>query len=141
MVIDSGLAAHLNGIEADWLNQQLGGNALGPLLEGFVMAELLKQRTWSATRWELLHFRDRTGPEVDAVVRLADGRVILIEVKASQTYRSEHFTTMKALSERLGEQLLAGIVLTLSDHPYQFGTKLWGLPVSSLWSLGRDAVR
>ena len=133
LVVDSGLAAHLSGASAEFLTQEVGSNALGPLLEGFVMAELLKQRTWSTTRWELNQFRDRNGLEVDGVIRFADGRVVLLEVKASQTYRSDHFAAMKRLAPELGDRLIAGVVLTLSNHPYQYADKLWGLPVSALW--------
>jgi len=133
LVTDPGLATHLAGIEASFLDKDVTNNALGPMLEGFVATELLKQRTWSNTRWELNHFRDRHGLEVDCVIRMADGRVILIEVKATQTYRSEHFAPMKHLAQKLGDQLIAGVVLTLSDHPFQYAANLWGLPVSALW--------
>ena len=133
LVIDSGLAAHLTGADPQHLKQELGNNALGPLLEGFVVAELLKQRAWSASRWELAQFRDRNGPEVDGVIQFADGKVVLLEVKASQTYRSAHFATMKLLADELGDRLVAGVVLTLSDHPFHYSDKLWGLPVSALW--------
>jgi hypothetical protein len=71
--------------------------------------------------------------EVDAVLRFSDGRVILLEVKAVQTYRLDHFAPMKRLAEGLGDRLIAGIVLTLSDHCYRYSDKLWGLPVSHLW--------
>ena len=77
--------------------------------------------------------RPLDGQEVDGVIQLADGRVILLEVKASQTYRSEHFAPMKRLAESLGDRMIAGIVLSLSDHPYRYADKLWGLPVSALW--------
>jgi predicted AAA+ superfamily ATPase len=124
IVADSGLAAHLAGIEADWPRQQVGGNALGPLLEGFVMAELIKQRAWSSSRWSLALFRDRDGLEVDAVMQFADGRLILLEVKAAQTYRSEHFAAMKKLGDLLGDRLVAGVVLSMADHTFQYGEKL-----------------
>lgn len=133
LVIDSGLASHLTGANPQALEQDLGSNALGPLLEGFVVSELLKQRTWSASNWELAQFRDRNGLEVDGVIQFSDGKVILLEIKASQTYRSTHFANMKKLAEELGDRLIAGVVLTLSDHPYHYSDKLWGLPVSALW--------
>jgi predicted AAA+ superfamily ATPase len=139
LVLDSGLAAHLAGVEPDWLKEHLGANALGPLLEGFVLAELLKQRVWSASRWELAHFRDRAGLETDAIIRFADGRVILLEVKASQTYRSEYFAAMRRLADGMGDRLVAGIVLTMSDHGYRYAENLWGLPISALWTGGSVA--
>ncbi|MCL2788782.1 MAG: ATP-binding protein [Micrococcales bacterium] len=134
LVTDSGLATHLAGVEIDLLKRELGRTTLGPFMEGFVMAELLKQRTWSSTRWDLAHFRDRNGLEVDGVIQLADGRIILLEIKATQTYRSEHFAAMKSLQASLGDRLVAGVVLTLSDHSYRYADKLWGLPISALWA-------
>jgi predicted AAA+ superfamily ATPase len=137
LVPDSGLAAHLAGVEPMALATELGRKALGPFLEGFVMAELAKQRTWSSTRWDLAHFRDRSGLEVDGVIQFADGRVILIEVKSSMTHRTDSFAAIKRLAPALGDRLVAGVVLNLSDHPYQAGEKLWGLPVASLWQHAR----
>jgi predicted AAA+ superfamily ATPase len=38
---------------------------LGPLLEGFVFSELLKQLSWDDERISLFHYRDRDKFEVD----------------------------------------------------------------------------
>ncbi len=46
------------------------GLQLGSAMEGFVVTELLKQRTWSDTEYDLYHCRDRTGIEVDVVIEL-----------------------------------------------------------------------
>jgi predicted AAA+ superfamily ATPase len=37
------------------------------------------------------------------------------------------------LAARLGRRLIAGIVLTASDHAHKFGDRLWGLPAAYLW--------
>lgn len=137
IILDSGLATHLVGATASWLTQPAGSKTLGMIVEGFVDAELLKQQSWSSQRWQLEHFRDRAGLEVDSVIRLADGRVILIEVKASHTYRREHMSAITALADQLGDHLAAGVVLTLSEHAWRFGDKLWGLPISALWGHAR----
>jgi len=71
---------------------------------------------------------------------LADGRVILPEVKAAQTYRTDHFAPMRRLAEDLGDRLVAGVVFRLSDHTFHYGEKLWGLPVSALWGHGRASA-
>ncbi|MDR0960629.1 MAG: ATP-binding protein [Propionibacteriaceae bacterium] len=133
LVLDSGLAAHLTGSTVATLGQ-LSSPALGPLFEGFVMAELRKQQGWSSSQWELTHFRDRNGKEVDGVIQFSDGRVILLEIKSSQSYRIQHFTVLKELSEELGDRLVAGIVLGMSEHSYRYAEKLWGVPASLLWS-------
>jgi hypothetical protein len=50
--------------------------------------QLLSKQAWSESRWSLAHFRDRNGLEAGVVIQYADGRVALVEVKATQTYRS-----------------------------------------------------
>jgi predicted AAA+ superfamily ATPase len=133
LIADSGLAAHLAKTTADQLAQDTGGVWLGGALEGLVTTELLKQRSWSLRRWELFHYRDRNGLEVDAVLELDDGRVILIEVKSSATYRAEHFEAMKKLADQLGDRMVAGVVLSTASHGYRYSEKLVGLPISALW--------
>jgi len=133
VVSDPGLALHLTRVTRSQLVSDQGGTWMGHTLEGLVVTELLKQRTWSATRWDLSHFRDRNGLEVDAVVELEDGRVILIEVKSSATYRTEYFEPMKKLAEGLGDRLVAGIVMGTSDHGWRYSEKMVGLPISALW--------
>ncbi|MDR1633367.1 MAG: ATP-binding protein [Bifidobacteriaceae bacterium] len=134
VVADPAIALNLNRMSEEHLLGIHGNRAFGALLEGFVVGELAKQAAWSAERPRIVHFRDANGLEVDIVLELRDGQVILIEVKASSTYRSEHFAPIKKLADRLGERMLAGIVLTTADHPLPFGDKLWGLPISSLWA-------
>ncbi|MDR0626791.1 MAG: DUF4143 domain-containing protein [Bifidobacteriaceae bacterium] len=134
VVADSAVALNLDRMTEDQLLGIPGYRALGGLLEGLVASELIKQRAWSAERPNIFHFRDSDGSEVDLVLELRDGRVILIEVKASSTYRSEHFKGMKALAGLLGDRLVAGVVLATADHPYRYSDKLWGLPISSLWT-------
>ncbi|MDR1265211.1 MAG: DUF4143 domain-containing protein [Propionibacteriaceae bacterium] len=110
-----------------------GGDWIGRTLEGLVVTELLKQRSWSGARWELSHYRDRDGLEVDAVIELEDGKVILVEVKTASTYRFEHFTAMDKLAARLGERCVAGVVLAATDHGWRYSQRLAGLPISALW--------
>ncbi|MGM0385696.1 MAG: ATP-binding protein [Actinomycetota bacterium] len=114
LVADSALALRLNR----QTEQQLlpfTSDSIGGLFEAFVVSELLKQKTWSEHDYQLFHFRDRDGVEVDLVLELDDGRVIAIEVKASSTYRSEHFAGLRFLKDKLGDRFLAGIVVGMSD--------------------------
>jgi predicted AAA+ superfamily ATPase len=133
VVSDTGLAAFLSKVTPERLAADTGGGSIGPAVEGLVATELLKQRGWSATRWDLFHYRDRNGREVDAVVELGDGRVILIEVKASASFHAEQFANLKAIAEQLGDRLVAGVVLSTARRGYRFGKKLFGLPVAALW--------
>jgi predicted AAA+ superfamily ATPase len=130
---DTALALRLSRVSLPQLVADKGGDWMGRTLEGLVATELLKQQSWSNTRWDLTRYRDRQGLEVDAVIQLEDGRVILIEVKASSTYRTEHFAAMDKLAARLGDRFAAGVVLATADHGWRYSQKLAGLPISALW--------
>lgn len=135
MVEDSALALRLAGVSSATLLSPSGYDHLGGFLEAFAVAELLKQQGWSETSYQIFHFRDRNGPEVDIVVQLDDGTVFGFEVKASSTFRSEHFAGLKVLADRLGDRFRGGLVLGTAQQGLQFGRNLWGLPISALWEL------
>ncbi|CAM2759731.1 ATP-binding protein [Actinomyces slackii] len=134
LVADSGLAARLIGASAAALDDVVAGaKTLGALLEGFVASELRAQQEWADADYELFHWRDRSGKEVDIIIELADGSVIALEVKSSQSLQARHFTGLDFLRERLGDRLRAGIVLACLDTPLRYGPGLWGLPITALW--------
>lgn len=135
LVRDSGMAARLVRISGASLLSPQGSAHLGGLLEGFVVSELFKQSTWSVTEFNLYHWRDRNGAEVDIVIEFDDGRVLGIEVKASSTPKGEHFKGLSTLQAKLGRRFIGGVVLSLHSRGYQYGDGLVGLPVSSLWEL------
>ena len=128
---DSALALRLNRQTEQQL-LPLTSDSIGGLFEAFVASEMLKQRSWSEHDFQLFHFRDRDGVEVDLVLELDDGRVIALEVKASSTYRSEHFAGLRFLKDRLGDRFIAGIVVGMSDRGYQYADRLYGLPAAAL---------
>lgn len=80
---DSGLACHLLGIESEGMLRR--SHFLGPIFEGFVASEIAKLRSGAGRRRELYYFRDQQGLEVDFVIPLGEGRLALVEAKASAT--------------------------------------------------------
>lgn len=132
-VADTGLAARLARLRAPQLSQLTAAPVLGAQLEAFVVGQLVAQKGWSAQEFELFHFRDRDGLEVDVVMEFADGAVFLIEVKASATFRAEHSRGIRALAERLGDRFLGGAVLGIAEEGRQLADRVWGLPISALW--------
>lgn len=131
--VDSGVAGNL--LDADARSLLRPGGPFGPLLEGFVLMELARQLTWSRRRVELFHYRTKDGTEVDAVLEDRQGRVVGIEVKASSTVRPEDFRGLRHLADRLGDDLLAGLVLYTGTQTLPFGPRLQAVPVSALWEL------
>ncbi|MFZ1410943.1 MAG: ATP-binding protein [Micropruina sp.] len=129
---DSALALRLNR-QTEHQLLPLTSDVIGGPFEAFVASELLKQKSWSEQDYQLFHFRDRDGLEVDLVLELDDGRIIAIEVKASSSYRSEHFAGLRYLRDKLGDRFLAGVVLGMSGTGYQYADRLFGLPAAALW--------
>ncbi len=134
--VDSGIAANVLGQDERALARPDG--ALGGILEGFVTMEIARQLTWSRTRAELFHYRTKDQVEVDIVLEDRRGRVIAIDVKASSTARADDFRGIDHLARRLGDDLVAGLVLYTGTETLAFGEKKRAVPVSALWELGAD---
>jgi uncharacterized protein len=135
--VDSGIAANLLDMDAARLRQP--GGHLGPLLEGFVTMEIARQMTWSEERVELFHYRTKDRVEVDIVLENRRGEVVAIEVKASATVRGEDFRSIRHLADRLGDEMVAGIVLYTGPDTLSFGPRLRVMPISVVWEAARPS--
>jgi len=81
--VDSGVLCHLLGVTSE---KSLRESVFhGPVFEGFVAAEIVKQQVHSGHAKALYCFRDQQGLEVDFVVPVGTGKFALIEAKASRT--------------------------------------------------------
>jgi predicted AAA+ superfamily ATPase len=130
---DSGLAAHLTGVS---LKRSRHPTApVGPLIETFVLGELSRQLGFADQPVRMYHYRDRDQYEVDAVLESASGEIVACEVKTAENVRSEDFRGLERLARRLGDQLLAGIVLYAGRQPLAFGERLRAWPISTLWTV------
>ena len=125
--VDTGLAGSLTvGARAD--------SRAGNLIENFVLAELARQLTWTPFSAQLYHYRDRDQYEVDAVLEDNAGEVVGVEVKASETIRTDDFRGLRLLQRRLGERFRAGFVLYCGNESLSFGNGMVALPISALWT-------
>ncbi|MFF2085728.1 ATP-binding protein [Nocardia sp. NPDC058176] len=129
---DSGLAANLGNTDADSLRRP-GQRALGSLVETFVFAELLKLKSLTCDAFEIMHYRDRDGREVDFILETPDGRIYAIEVKASASPHSDDARHLTWLRDKLGSRFTAGIVLHLGAKGLSYGDRILSLPLSALW--------
>lgn len=130
--IDTGLLAALRDADYDELRDDR--TRFGPLLESFVISEVMKLATWSATPMRMSHFRTKDGEEVDLVLEDRRGRIVGIEVKASATVRSTDFAGLRRLQEAAGRKFVQGLLLHDHDEITPFGERLHAAPVSVLWS-------
>lgn len=128
---DTGLLCSLLGVDAGGLTADR--TKAGPILENFVVMELIKQRGWSRMRPRLYHMRTQAGKEVDLVLEAPDGRLVGIEIKASSKVGIGEFADLKAFAEMTGDVFVRGIVLHTGKETASFGPQLVALPISSLW--------
>ena len=133
MFVDSGIAAMMLGVDEASLRRING--PIGPLLENFVAAEIARQITWAPQRIELFHYRTRDQVEVDILLRNRRHQFVAIEVKASATAHPDDFRGIRHLQARLGDDLVAGIVLYLGQQTLPFGDGLRAVPVAALWEV------
>jgi len=133
LVTDTGVAAHLAGVDAKRL---LGDpDRLGTLTEAFVGAEILRCLSWQVDRYELMHFRDGNGNEVDWVIEDAQGRLVGVEVKATATPHPRDFKGLRSFAATTGARFHRGVVLHTGTTAAPMGERMWALPIDALWRL------
>ena len=83
-VIDSGLATTLGGLKTDdWNNHK---SNFGPVLESFVVQQLICQASWIGSDFKFSHYRDKDQIEVDLVIERGQ-QLWGVEVKKSSQYQ------------------------------------------------------
>jgi uncharacterized protein len=98
---DSGLACHLLGLRS---RAELERSPfLGAVFEGLVASEILKSQTNAGLRGELFYFRDQQGLEVDFLVRLRDGGILLADAKAGRTVTPADAGPMRRLAATMNQ--------------------------------------
>lgn len=130
--LDSGLLAALRDLSPQRLAADRA--AFGPLLETFVLSEVLKLSTWTGERFEFSHFRDKEQNEVDIVIENHERKIVGIEVKGAATVKSADFSGLRKLADASGARFALGVVLYDEKQVVPFGPKLFAAPISSLWS-------
>jgi hypothetical protein len=71
---------------------------------------------------------------VDAILERVWGEVVAVEVKAAETVRSEDFRGIQRLARRLGDRMIAGVVLYAGPQTLPFGQRFRAIPISALWT-------
>jgi hypothetical protein len=129
--LDSGLLAATLGATAARIAKDR--TILGPLLEAFVFAEILKQADWLDEPCVLHHFRDKDQDEVDVVAEGPDGEVVGVEVKAAATVGAGDFRGLRKLAAACGKDFKLGAVLYDGEQVVPFGERMVAAPVACLW--------
>ena len=129
--LDSGLLAALQNMTVEKLAAER--ILFGPLLETFVLTELLKLASWNEQRIEFSHFRDKDKNEVDVVMQNQDGQIVGVEVKSSASVTQADFSGLRKLAESQKKQFALGLVLYDHDKIIPFGENFYAAPISTLW--------
>ena len=98
---DAGLACHLLGIPNEKTLRT--SPFLGPVFEGFVASEIIKHHLNRGQARGLYTFRDQQGLEVDFVVDDGNGRLTLIEAKATRTPMPDAAASLKRLAKAIAK--------------------------------------
>ncbi len=131
LFVDSGLAANICGLTMSRIRRT--DSLVGPLIENFVIGEIARQLTWAETRARLFHYRTKEHVEVDAVLEAADGRIVGIEIKSSETVTRDDFAGLRHLQSRLGDRFHMGLVLYSGKIVSAFGEPFLAAPIDLLW--------
>ncbi len=97
---DSGLLCYLLGIDTEMQFQS--STQRGAIFENMAISELIKNQYNKATIPNINFYRERSGKEVDAMVKTSDG-IHLYEIKAGSTFKPEFVVNMEYVSDLLSE--------------------------------------
>lgn len=125
-VPDPGLAAWAAGMQTPDPT-----DVLGPLIESFVVHELLAQAAWSDLRPVARHWREPDA-EVDLVLIDGSDRLVAVEVKASASVSNRDLRGITRLARR--HPVHRGYVFYTGSRVVKLETDRWAVPISALWT-------
>ncbi len=131
-LLDSGLAAALGDLtDADWVHRR---DRMGPLLESFVVQQLIAQAAWTDPDLRFWHYRDNDQIEVD-VVMTRGSKTWGVEVKAAASLTRRDGQGLARLADRCGDDFQQGILLYTGQDLLPLGDKrMLAVPLNELWT-------
>jgi predicted AAA+ superfamily ATPase len=135
-LVDAGLLCALRNLSAESFGLDAHPAAFGAVLETFVFGEVSKALPLQDSAWDLYHWRDRSGREIDIVAVCPPATLIGIEVKASASVGDEDFKHLRWFAtEGPGRTWeMTGIVIYLGTDAVSFGPRMVALPLQSFWA-------
>jgi uncharacterized protein len=129
---DSGLMASILG----WTFEDilLDSDRSGKLLETFIFNEISAHVDAQKPLYQLFHYRDRMGHEIDFLLTKEDGSLLGIQVKASRSVSPSDFKHLSWFQSTLApKKNFTGLVFYTGEHTLKFGESLWAVPLGALW--------
>jgi len=131
-IVDSGMGAHLAGDSRSGVLRD--GGRLGRLVDTFVMAQLRPLLRLASPTVGAFHLRDANQMrEIDLILESASGRIIAIEIKASDWATVRDARHLAWLRDRLGSTFHRGIVLHTGATTYPLDDRVWAMPIAAIW--------
>jgi len=123
-LLDTGLAAYLTA----WTSPETleAGAMSGPILETWIVGELLKSYWHCGRRAPFYYYRDKDQREIDLVL-VQDGTVYPLELKKTAAPDPEDARHFQAL-ERLGLPVGPGGVICLAEQPLPLTASVQSIP-------------
>ncbi|HPD64258.1 MAG TPA: ATP-binding protein [Bacteroidia bacterium] len=109
---DTGLASYLLGVENSLMMSREPRRAA--LFENLIVSECLKSRYNEGKDSNLFFFRDKTGNEVDLIIRLGSS-LKLIEIKSSMTFHSDFLKPLKYASNLFSNKEISQYLIYSGD--------------------------
>lgn len=131
---DTGLLSYLQNLT--WDKIKFEPTLAGMLTENFVVSELKKQKAWSNTRVNMLHFRTSTDQEVDIVLEMPSGEVVGIEIKSGANVSRDAFKGLRILEGDSGKKFKRGIVIYTGEISVPFDKNMFAVPINRIWQKG-----
>jgi predicted AAA+ superfamily ATPase len=131
-LVDSGLACALNGLKvSDWQDHS---QDFGPLLESFVVQQLICQAGWIDRDLKFYHYRDKDQVEVDLVIEQGK-RVWGVEVKKSVSIQPGDGAGLAKLANQAGKAWAGGMLLYCGSNCLPLVNVPAGMavPMEGLW--------
>lgn len=117
-ISDIGLLRSLTGIYE---------TVTGEIYETMVVMEIYKWINTMQASCSIYYYRTRSGLEVDLLIETERG-LIAFEIKGRHEVDSVDARPMRALSEKLGNQLIGGMVIYRGNKIKRLSDKIWAVP-------------
>ncbi|EGR0997171.1 ATP-binding protein [Vibrio parahaemolyticus] len=128
ITLDSGLHCHLRDKSVEDLT--MSPDALGDIVENFVISELIKLANYHEEKCSISHYRSKDGSiEVDAILSVK-GKHVGIEVKSGSTIKNDW---SKHLARMIEDGAIShGFIIYTGDRIIQLSNNVTLLPISNL---------
>lgn len=126
--LDTGLYAYLT----EWSSPETleAGAMSGPILETWIVIEILKSYWHAGRRAPLYYYRDKDKKEIDLLI-LRDGTIYPLEFKKTTSPKKSAISHFKVL-DRFNIPLGPGGVICLANIALPLTETLWIIPVTAL---------